>query len=135
MLKSKVWFVGVLVVIASGLPPAPAQASELVKLGKLLVTGKRTPSAEARPVAEKPAPRAELAAPATPAAERQGAGQTAAAGRVADAPSSGDAHTGYEWVERQAENRQPAPASEGAPRGAAPAPQPGGAAADMEAAF
>lgn len=56
MLKSKAWVVAV-VAVAALLPAPPVQASELVKLAKLLVTGKRAPAATeaAKPVAPQAA--------------------------------------------------------------------------------
>ncbi len=41
MLKTKGWMLVVVVLAAALLPATPAQSSELVKLGKLIVTGKR----------------------------------------------------------------------------------------------
>ena len=45
MLKTKGWMLMVAMAGALLLPAAPVQASELVKLGKLIVTGKRGPAA------------------------------------------------------------------------------------------
>ena len=55
-IKTKGLIVGMVVLLAVGLPAPPAQASELVKLGKLLVTGKRAPSTDAKPAADTPSP-------------------------------------------------------------------------------
>lgn len=124
MFKTKGLIVGLVVLLAVSLPAPSAQASELVKLGKLLVTGKRAPSTEAKPAADKPAaPRAE---PAAPSAERQTAQQGAArpAAEAAEAPPQG-----YDWAERQGVDSSRMPATDSAPRaggervGRSPAPQ------------
>jgi hypothetical protein len=58
MLKTKGWMLVVMVLAAALLPATPAHSSELVKLGKLIVTGKRgsvAPSAALEPRPAVPA--------------------------------------------------------------------------------
>ncbi len=101
MLKIKALILGLTVVVASLLPAPSAQASELVKLGKLLVTGKRAPSAVAD---TKPAAAAghrdgasERFVPRTEAIGERGGAAVAprvSPEAVSDAPS-------VDWGERQ----------------------------------
>lgn len=124
-IKTKGLIVGLVVLLAVGLPAPSAQASELVKLGKLLVTGKRAPSTEAKPAADKPA--AARAEPAAASAERQGAQQGAS--RLATEAAEA-APQGYDWpADRQGVDNNRLPATESSPRsggdrvGRSPAPQ------------
>jgi hypothetical protein len=126
MLKSKAWMMGVAVVLAATLLPAPsAQASELIKLGKLLVTGKRAPStgADAKPAvpasrdsaAERYVPRADASA------ER---GATAAPPRVS--PEAVTETPAVDWGERQPIETNPRTAPGGGERvGRSPPPSNG----------
>jgi hypothetical protein len=125
MFKTKGLIVGLVVLLAVSLPAPSAQASELVKLGKLLVTGKRAPSTDAKPVADKPAaPRTE---PSAPSAERQAAQQQAATRLTTEAAEASP--TGYDWAERQGVESSRMPATDSTPRagaervGRSPAPQ------------
>lgn len=137
MFKSK-GFIGVVgAVLALSLPAPAVQASELIKLGKLLVTGKRAPSTEAKPAADKPAARLESSA--QPSGERPAASHQAA-GRAAAEPAD-STPAAYDWMERERERdrereRQAveprAPVTDTAPRaggaaggGRSPAPQQG----------
>lgn len=131
MLKSKAWVVGVLVAVATGFPAPPAQASELVKLGKLLVTGKRTPTAEAKTAADRPTPSRQESSHA--AAERQSLPSTSRLhGDAMAEPQQAD-----DWPERAVESRQVSqPAADNVPRnGPATPPQPGAGAASMDVGF
>lgn len=125
MFKTKGLIVGLMVLMAVSLPAPSAQASELVKLGKLLVTGKRAASADAKPAADKVvAPRAE---PAAPSAERQAAQQPNAGRQAAEATESPPQV--YEWADRHGVESSRMPATDSTPRtgaervGRSPAPQ------------
>jgi hypothetical protein len=76
MLKSKAWVIAV-VAAAALLPAPPVHASELVKLAKLLVTGKRAPAAT------------EAAKPSPPPAARPDAAERWAPARSAE-PAAGE---------------------------------------------
>lgn len=131
MLKSKAWIVGLLVALATGVPAPSAQASELVKLGKLLITGKRTPTPEVKPAAEKPAsPRQEASNGVT---ERPASHSSSRLSVEALA----DIHQADDWPERAVESRQTSqPAADNVPRnGPSTAPQPGAGAANIDVAF
>ncbi len=86
------------------LPTVPSNASELVKLGRLLVTGKRAPTPAPLPVA--PALAADEAKPAKPTADG-GDRPVLSSGRHADALSN-DAResTGNEAADRPAAERK-----------------------------
>lgn len=64
MMKSKSTLIALAVALAAALPAPSAQGSELAKLGRLIVTGKRAPAAE--PKAAPAAPQRE----SSPSAER-----------------------------------------------------------------
>jgi hypothetical protein len=49
MMKSKSLLIALAVALAASLPAPSAQASELAKLGRLIVTGKRAPAPEPKP--------------------------------------------------------------------------------------
>ena len=99
MFKTKGWIVGLMVLAAAGLPAPSAQASELVKLGKLLVTGKRAPSVEAKVA---PAPAALRSSAEAQAAEPRGTAATGGGGGRAAIESAVEAPA-VDWSDRQPE--------------------------------
>jgi hypothetical protein len=70
MLKTNGWMLMVVMAGAVLLPAAPAQASELVKLGKLIVTGKRGPAAANVAVEPRASAPREVSNTQAPASER-----------------------------------------------------------------
>ncbi len=54
MTKSKSTLIALAVALAAALPAPSAQGSELAKLGRLIVTGKRAPAAEPKPAPAAP---------------------------------------------------------------------------------
>jgi|GEM_PF-5562833 len=100
MFKTKGWIVGLVVVAAVGLPAPSAQASELVKLGKLLVTGKRAPSVEAKAAPAPVAPRSVESQQTEQRAPAGGTSARPAAEALVEVPV-------IEWSERQPEASNP----------------------------
>ena len=70
MLKTNRWMLMVAMAVAVLLPAAPVQASELVKLGKLIVTGKRGPAAANAALEPRASAPRELGSSPAPASER-----------------------------------------------------------------